>query len=46
MVKKKEVEGRAEEVAEKTGEVICEGLKKGWGIAKGLEKAVKEKEEK
>lgn len=49
MSKKKEKKVKAEEVAEKTGEVVGKGLKKGWGIVKGsgrrFEKGL-EKEEK
>jgi hypothetical protein len=46
-----EKKGTAEEVAEKTGEVIGKGVKKGWGIVKAFGKGVKdaatkEKEEK
>jgi len=39
VVKKTEKKGKAEEVAEKTGEVVGKGAKKGWGIAKGSERA-------
>ena len=46
-----EKKGKAEEVAEKTGEVIGKGAKKGWGVVKAFGKevknaATKEKEEK
>ena len=46
-----EKKGKAEEVAEKTGEVIGKGAKKGWGVVKEFGKGVKdaatkEKEEK
>lgn len=42
--------GKAEETAEKTGEVVGKGVKKGWGVikevGKGLKKEVTKKEEK
>ncbi len=34
--------GSVEEAAEKTGEVIGKGVKKGWGIVKSFGKGVKE----
>lgn len=49
MSKKKEKKVKAEEVAEKTGEVVGKGLKKGWGIVKGsgrrFEKRVRKRRE-
>jgi hypothetical protein len=48
--KEKEMKGKAEEAAEKTGEVIGKGLKKGFGVVKafgkGAKEAITEKEEK
>jgi len=45
---KKEEKGKAEEAAEKTGEVVGKGLKKGFGVVKafgkGAKEAVKKKE--
>lgn len=38
----KEEKGMAEEAAEKTGEVIGKGLKKGFGVAKAFGKGAKE----
>ena len=38
----KEKKGKAEEAAEKTGEVIGKGVKKGWGVVKGFGKGMKE----
>jgi len=37
-----EKKGKAEEVAEKTGEVIGKGVKKGWGVVKGFGKGMKD----
>ena len=37
-----EKKGKAEETAEKTGELIGKGLKKGWGITKSLGKGTKD----
>jgi hypothetical protein len=37
-----EKKGKAEEVAEKTGEVIGKGAKKGWGVVKAFGKGVKD----
>lgn len=37
-----EKKGKAEEAAEKTGEVIGKGLKKGIGVAKAFGKGAKE----
>lgn len=37
-----EKKGRAEETAEKTGEMVGKGLKKGFGIAKSLGKGTKD----
>jgi hypothetical protein len=34
--------GKAEETAEKTGEVIGKGLKKGFGVVKSLGKGAKD----
>ena len=34
--------GKVEDAAEKTGEVIGKGAKKGWGIVKGFGKGVKD----
>ena len=36
---KKEEKGKVEEAAEKTGEIAGKGVKKGWGITKGVGKA-------
>lgn len=41
-----EKKGRAEETAEKTGELVGKGLKKGFGIAKALGKGTKDAIEK
>jgi hypothetical protein len=45
-----EEKGKAEKAAEKTGEVVGKGLKKGFGVAKsfgkGAKDAVTKKEEK
>jgi hypothetical protein len=38
----KEKKGKAEEVAEKTGEVVGKGLKKGFDVAKAFGKGAKE----
>jgi hypothetical protein len=38
----KDKKGTVEEAAEKTGEVIGKGVKKGWGAMKALGKGVKE----
>ena len=40
MAKKKK--GKAEEAAEKTGEVVGKGVKKGFGIAKSFGKGMKD----
>jgi hypothetical protein len=37
-----EKKGKAEETAEKTGELVGKGLKKGWGVAKALGKGTKD----
>ncbi|HEX9907779.1 MAG TPA: hypothetical protein VGB78_04845 [Thermoplasmata archaeon] len=37
-----EKKGKAEEAAEKTGEVVGKGLKKGFGFAKALGKGAKD----
>jgi hypothetical protein len=37
-----EKKGKAEETAEKTGELVGKGLKKGFGIAKAFGKGTKE----
>ena len=34
--------GRAEETAEKTGELVGKGLKKGWGVVKAVGKGAKD----
>lgn len=34
--------GKVEKTAEKTGEVVGKGLKKGWGAVKAFGKGVKE----
>jgi len=39
---KKEKKGKAEEVAQKSGELVGRGLKKGFGIVKSVGKGVKE----
>jgi hypothetical protein len=36
-----EKKGEIEEVAEKTGELIGKGVKKGWGVVKEFGKGVK-----
>lgn len=41
-----EEKGKAEQAAEKTGELVGKGLKKGFGIAKALGKGVKDEIEK
>jgi len=41
-----EKKGKAEETAEKTGELLGKGLKKGFGIAKALGKGTKDAIEK
>lgn len=41
-----EKKGKAEETAEKTGELLGKGLKKGFGIAKALGKGTKDAVEK
>ena len=38
----KEEKGKAEEAAEKTGDVIGKGLKKGFGVAKAFGKGAKD----
>jgi hypothetical protein len=40
--KEKKDKGKAEEAAEKTGEVVGKGLKKGFGIVKAFGKGAKE----
>jgi len=44
-----EEKGKVEETAEKTGQVVGKGLKKGWGavkaVGKGAKDAVSEKKE-
>lgn len=40
-----EKKGKVEETAEKTGDVIGKGVKKGWGVVKGLGKGMKDAEE-
>ncbi len=37
-----EKKGKAEETAEKTGELVGKGLKKGWGVVKAVGKGAKE----
>jgi hypothetical protein len=37
-----EKKGSVEEAAEKTGEVIGKGVKKGWGVVKAFGKGVKD----
>ncbi|MCX6662427.1 MAG: hypothetical protein NTY91_07760 [Euryarchaeota archaeon] len=37
-----EKKGSVEEAAEKTGEVIGKGVKKGWGVFKAFRKGVKD----
>ena len=34
--------GKAEETAEKTGELVGKGAKKGWGVVKGFGKGMKD----
>lgn len=34
--------GKAEETAEKTGELVGKGLKKGWGVVKAVGKGTKD----
>ena len=41
-----EKRGTADEAAERTGELVGKGLKKGWGIGKALGKKAKETIEK
>ena len=41
-----EKKGKAEEAAEKTGELVGKGLKKGFGIAKAFGKGTKDAIEK
>ncbi len=45
-----EEKGKAEETAEKTGQLVGKGLKKGWGVVKsagkGAKDAVTDKEKK
>lgn len=38
----KEKKGRAEETVEKTGDLVGQGIKKGWGVAKGFGKGMKD----
>lgn len=40
MAEKKKV--KAEDVAEKTGEVVGKGVKKGWGVVKSFGKGMKD----
>ena len=37
----KEKKGKVEDVAEKTGELVGTGVKKGWGAVKGFGKGMK-----
>ncbi len=37
-----EKKGKVEDAAEKTGEVIGKGVKKGWGVVKGFGKGLKD----
>jgi hypothetical protein len=37
-----EDKGKVEETAEKTGELVGKGIKKGWGAVKAFGKGVKE----
>jgi hypothetical protein len=37
-----EKKGKVEEAAEKTGEVVGKGVKKGWDVVKAFGKGVKE----
>jgi len=37
-----EKKGKVEDTAEKTGELVGKGLKKGWGAVKGFGKGVKD----
>ena len=37
-----EKKGKAEETAEKTGELVGKGLKKGWGVVKAVGKGTKD----
>lgn len=37
-----EKKGKVEEAAEKTGEVVGKGVKKGWGVVKGFGKGLKD----
>jgi hypothetical protein len=37
-----EKKGKAEQAAEKTGEVVGKGIKKGWGVVKGFGKGMKD----
>jgi hypothetical protein len=37
-----EKKGKVEQTAEKTGEVIGKGVKKGWGAVKGFGKGMKD----
>jgi hypothetical protein len=40
--KEKKDKGKAEEAAEKTGEIVGKGLKKGFGVVKAFGKGAKE----
>jgi hypothetical protein len=42
MAEEEKDKGKAEEVAEKTGEIVGRGLKKGVGVVKSLGKGLKE----
>ena len=37
-----EKKGKVEDVAEKTGEMVGKGVKKGWGVVKGFGKGMKD----
>lgn len=37
--------GKLEQGAEKTGEVVGKGLKKGWGVVKGIKDGVEGKDQ-
>jgi len=37
-----EKKGKAEEAAEKTGQLVGKGVKKGWGVVKSFGKGVKD----
>ncbi len=42
MAEDEKEKGKVEGAAEKTGEVVGKGLKKGWGVVKGAGKGLKE----